>query len=293
MNNKIRVGSRESRLAVIQSEIIISIINKYCPHYKTELITMKTTGDKILDRTLDKVGGKGLFVKELDRALLENEVDITVHSLKDVPMTIDERIPIVAYTKCTYPQDVLVLPKGVDKIDFSKPVGSASMRRTIQLKKLFSDAVIKPVRGNVITRLNKLDKGEYSALILARAGLERLGLSERISKVFSEDEIIPAAGQGIIAVQARKDCDFEFLKYINDIDSQCCAEAERAFVKKLNGGCSSPIAAHAKLSDDKEEIIITGLYADENNVITDSIRGKVSDRKNLGIMLAEKIKKVI
>lgn len=293
MNKKIRVGSRESRLAVIQSEIVIDIINKYCPQYETELVTMKTTGDKILDKTLDKVGGKGLFVKELDRALIENEVDITVHSLKDVPMTIDERIPIVAYTKCIYPNDVLVLPKGVSKIEFSKPIGSASMRRTVQLKKLYPNAVIKPIRGNVLTRLNKLDAGEYSALILARAGLERLGLSDRISRIFSEEEIIPAAGQGVIAVQARKDCDYEFLKYINDIDSMYCAEAERTFVKKLDGGCSSPIAAHAKLTDNKQEIIITGLYADENNIITDSIKGKVSERENLAIILAEKIKKVI
>ena len=125
---KIRVGSRESKLAVIQSEIIMDIIKKNCPDIELELVTMKTTGDKILNTTLDKVGGKGLFVKELDSALLEKEVDITVHSLKDVPMELDSRLPLIAYTKCEYPNDVLVLPKGVSEIDFNKPIGSSSMR---------------------------------------------------------------------------------------------------------------------------------------------------------------------
>lgn len=291
MNKKIRVGSRESKLAVIQSEIVIDIIKKNCPQYEVELVTMKTTGDKILDRTLDKVGGKGLFVKELDRALLENEVDITVHSLKDVPMVIDERLPIVAYTKCQSPYDALVLPKGVNEIDFSKPIGSSSKRRSLQLKKLFPIASIKPVRGNVITRLNKLDSGEYSALVLACAGLERLGLSNRISRVFNENEIIPAAGQGVIAVQARKDSNFDFIKYINDNDSMICATAERAFVRELDGGCSSPAAAFSKLSDDKKIITIAGLYADENNVEIQTIEGKAENGEALGIELAKSIKR--
>lgn len=293
MTKKIRVGSRESRLAVIQSKIITDIIKKYCPQYDIELVTMKTTGDRVLDKTLDKVGGKGLFVKELDKALIENEVDITVHSLKDVPMITDERLPIVAYTKRLYPYDALVLPKGADKIDFSRPIGSASSRRSIQFKKLYPDACIQPVRGNVATRLDKLDSGQYSALILAQAGLERLGLQDRISRVFTEREIIPAAGQGVIVVQARKDSNFEFIKYINDVNSMLCSQAERAFVKALDGGCSSPIAAYAKLSEDKINMEITGLYANENTVEIQKISGKADDGEKIATMLAEKIRDVI
>lgn len=286
---KIRVGSRESKLAVIQSEIIMDIIRKNCPDTEVELVTMKTTGDKILNTTLDKVGGKGLFVKELDRALLEKEVDITVHSLKDVPMELDERLPLIAYTKCEYPNDVIVLPKGVSELDLSKPIGSSSMRRNIQLKKLFPDARIEPVRGNVLTRLEKLDRGDFGALVLARAGLTRLGLGDRISRIFTETEMIPAAGQGVIAVQARAGESFEFTKYINDIKSQICVEAERAFVKELDGGCSSPIAAHAVL--DGDNITITGLYVDDRNEErTDKITGNIQNHVELGIELAKRIK---
>lgn len=286
---KIRVGSRESKLAVIQSEIIMDIIRKNCPDTEVELVTMKTTGDKILNTTLDKVGGKGLFVKELDRALLEKEVDITVHSLKDVPMELDERLPLIAYTKCEYPNDVLVLPKGVRELDLSKPIGSSSMRRNIQLKKLFPDARIEPVRGNVLTRLEKLDRGDFGALVLARAGLTRLGLGDRISRIFTETEMIPAAGQGVIAVQARAGESFDFIKYINDTKSQICVEAERAFVKELDGGCSSPIAAHAVL--DGDNITITGLYVDDRNEErTDKITGNIQNHVELGIELARRIK---
>ena len=174
-NKKIRIGSRESRLAISQSEIVRDIIKKNCPWYEVEIITMKTTGDIILNKTLDKIGGKGLFVKELDKALLENKVDITVHSLKDIPMNVNENLPIAAYTKREYPYDVLVLPKGISEIDFSKSIGSASKRRSLQFKKLHKNAEIEVIRGNVITRLKKLDNGEFSALILAQAGLERLG----------------------------------------------------------------------------------------------------------------------
>lgn len=274
---------------MIQSEIIMDIIRKNCPDTEVELVTMKTTGDKILNTTLDKVGGKGLFVKELDRALLEKEVDITVHSLKDVPMELDERLPLIAYTKCEYPNDVLVLPKGVRELDLSKPIGSSSMRRNIQLKKLFPDARIEPVRGNVLTRLEKLDRGDFGALVLARAGLTRLGLGDRISRIFTEEEMIPAAGQGVIVVQARAGESFDFIKYINDTKSQICVEAERAFVKELDGGCSSPIAAHAVL--DGDNITITGLYVDDRNEErTDKITGNIQNHVELGIELARRIK---
>lgn len=290
---KIRVGSRESRLAVAQSQIVIDMILKNNPDVEVELVTMKTTGDKILDRTLDKVGGKGLFVKELDRALLENEVDITVHSLKDVPMEPDERLPLVAFTKCEDPRDALVLPTGKSEIDWSKPIGCSSMRRTLQFKKLFPQAQILPVRGNVLTRLEKLDRGDFGALILASAGLKRLGLADRISRQFSEEEMIPAAGQGVIVIQGRAGEDYSYLEALNDRSSEICVQAERAFVRTLDGGCSSPIAAHAVCADDT--LSITGLYVKEDQIATGivhigKIEGNIDDFEELGSSLAKRLK---
>ncbi len=257
---KIKIGSRESKLAVEQSNIVIRQLKRHYKNIDIELLTMKTTGDIILDRTLDRIGGKGLFVKELDRALRNNEVDITVHSGKDVPMEVPEDLPLVAFSKREDPRDVLVLPKGVKEIDFSKPIGCSSARRRVQLKKIFPNCTVMPVRGNILTRLEKLDRGEYSALVLAKAGIKRLGLEERISREFSVDEIIPAACQGILAVQARKGFNTDFLKGFNDEEALNIAIAERSFVKTLDGGCSSPVAAYADIKGDKIEI--TGMYVE-------------------------------
>ena len=201
---EIRIGSRESKLAVIQSEIVQRHLQEKYPEGEITLITMKTTGDKILDRTLDKIGGKGLFVKELDLALMEKRTDLSVHSLKDMPMKVPEELPILAFSRREDPRDVLVLPKGKTEIDFSKPIGCSSMRRILQFQKLYPQAVFKPIRGNVQTRLRKLDDGEYSATLLAAAGLKRLGLENRISRYFEPEEMIPAAGQGVLAVHGRK-----------------------------------------------------------------------------------------
>lgn len=155
----IRVGSRESRLAVVQSELVMDAIRAAHPEVGLELVTMKTTGDKILDRTLDKVGGKGLFVKELDAALLDGRVDLTVHSCKDLPMEEDPRIPLAGFSRREDPRDVLVLPQGAEELDPSRPIGCASARRAVQLRALFPGVAVAPVRGNVLTRLRKLDEG--------------------------------------------------------------------------------------------------------------------------------------
>ncbi|RXE58041.1 hydroxymethylbilane synthase [Acetivibrio mesophilus] len=282
---KIRVGSRESRLAVRQSQIVIDSIKKYSPDIEIELITMKTTGDIILDKTLDKIGGKGLFVKELDRALLDEKVDITVHSFKDMPMDIDDRLPIAAVSKREDPRDVLVLPKGVNEIDFSRPIGCSSLRRKIQIEKIYPNSTIQPIRGNVLTRLEKLDSGEYSAIALAYAGLKRLGLEDRIWRVFSTDEIVPAACQGIIAVQARKGFDVSFLANFHDKDSWDISVAERSFIKALNGGCSSPAAAFGVIQEDK--IILTGFHVDKSNRIYKLTKaGNRNQGEELGYNLA-------
>ena len=287
---KLRIGSRESRLAVIQSRMVMEKIAKAEPAAELELVTMKTTGDKILDKTLDKIGGKGLFVRELDHALREEKVDFTVHSLKDMPMEVPEDLPLAAFSSREDPRDVLVLPEGTTEIDRSKPIGCSSRRRQLQLKKLFPDMAIEPVRGNVQTRLAKLEAGQFSALVLAAAGLKRLGLEERISRYFSVEEVLPAAGQGILAVQTRKGMNTDCLRLVQDKESACCARAERAFVRALNGGCSSPVAAHAVVEGTL--LTLTGFYvsADERIQRKGSIRGSAADAEILGKTLARQLK---
>lgn len=288
MGRKIIVGSRESRLAVAQSRIVIDEIHKFHPELELELVTMKTTGDKILDRTLDKVGGKGLFVKELDQALLEGRVDITVHSLKDMPMEISPELPLAAFSRRADPRDALILPLGGASLNTEKPIGCSSARRILQLGALLPEMTTKSVRGNVITRLSKLDAGEFSALVLAHAGLLRLELESRVSRVFSVEEMIPAAGQGILAVQTRAGEDMSFLDCVDDLDSRIAAAAERAFVRALDGGCSSPIAAYATISG--TEIKLSGLYCGEDEKYkTGSIAGDVAQAQQLGEALAARL----
>lgn len=288
---KIVVGSRDSRLAVLQSMTVVDHINEVFEDGFAELQTMKTTGDKILDRILDKVGGKGLFVKELDLALQLKRVDITVHSLKDVPMEPTEGLPLIAFSKREDPRDVLILPEGVKEMDPSLPIGSSSLRRVLQLKKIFPDFQIEPVRGNLQTRLRKLDEGQFCALVLAAAGIKRLGLENRISRYFTVDEIIPAAGQGIIAVQGRADEPHEYLNGYEDPKARVAAICERAYVRELNGGCTSPVCAHAQI--DGEQITLRALYFDEvsGEYSTGIVTGSVQDAEKLGIDMARKMKK--
>ena len=222
-------------------------IRKILPEADLELVTMKTTGDKILHKTLDKIGGKGLFLKELDAALLTGQVDICVHSLKDVPVTDNPALPIGAYSVRELPADVLVLPKGTSHWDPALPVGCASARRKMQFQQLYPEAVIQPVRGNVLTRLEKLDSGEYGALILAEAGLKRLGLSDRIAYRFSPEELVPAAGQGILAIQIRAGEYADLLARLNSPDGALCAKTERQLASLLGGDCSAPVGCHAQL----------------------------------------------
>ncbi|HIV46827.1 MAG TPA: hydroxymethylbilane synthase [Candidatus Acutalibacter stercorigallinarum] len=287
---KLVVGSRESRLAVIQTQLAIQAIRACQPGLEVELLTMKTTGDKILDRTLDQVGGKGLFVKELDAALLAGRVDLTVHSSKDLPMETDPRLPLVAFSRRADPRDALVLPAGAKELDPAKPIGCSSLRRQLQLKALFPQMKTAPVRGNVLTRLEKLDRGEYAALVLAAAGLERLGLAGRVSRYFSVEEMLPAAGQGILAVQARADFDPACLREFHDPESRDCLLAERAFVRALDGGCSSPVAAYATV--DGEALTLTGLYVDSNGeACRQTISGPRGQGERLGAALAQDMRR--
>jgi porphobilinogen deaminase len=291
---KIRVGSRDSKLAIIQSEMVIAKIKKYNTDIETELITMKTTGDRILDKTLDKIGGKGLFVKELDQALYNNEVDITVHSYKDMPLEENPMLPVVALSQREDPRDVLILPYGIHNLEKMAlnvlPVGSSSLRRQIQLKEIFPECTASPIRGNVQTRLNKLDNGEFSAIVLAAAGIKRLGMEERISRYFTIDEILPAASQGIIAVQGRAGESFEYLKGYHSEESYIISLAERTFVRELNGGCSSPVAAYAAVRG--QDIILKGLFLNETTgeIKRECITGSIDNATELGMELADKIR---
>lgn len=282
----IRVGSRDSALAVIQSNLAISAMKKSCPNAVFELVTMKTLGDKILDRPLDLVGGRGLFVKELDQALYDGRCDLTVHSLKDMPLQAPKELPVMALLEREDCRDVLVLRKDLSKLPEKPVIGTSSRRRILQGQMLFPDAEFKGVRGNLNTRLKKLDSGEYDALILAAAGLIRLGLSERISRFFSTEEMIPAAGQGVLAIQGRRDNAFPFVKMVHSEKSAILTRAEQGFVLALGGGCSSPTAAFAKFEDDR--LILRGLYYDEETkeVHTGLIEGKPESAEELGKKLA-------
>lgn len=196
----------------------------------------------------------------------------------------DPELPLVAFSRREDPRDVLVLPAGQTEIDFSKPIGCSSLRRCLQFQALFPQALMAPVRGNVPTRLRKLDEGQFSALILAGAGLKRLGLEDRICRIFSPEEMLPAAGQGILAVQSRSDFDLSLLSCVDDADSRDCALSERAFVRTLDGGCSSPVAAYATVTG--ETITIDGIYVDDENQL---YRGTISGSRREGPALAAEL----
>ena len=289
-DRKLVIGSRESALAVVQSTMVLDYIKEHCPGMEVSLLTMKTTGDKILDRRLDQIGGKGLFVKELDKALTEKQSDLSVHSLKDLPMEIPEELPLVCFSHREDPRDVLVLPEGRTEPDLTKPIGTSSLRRILQLQELFPGARFESVRGNLQTRLRKLDEGQYGAIILAAAGMKRMGLQDRISRYFEVEEVIPSAGQGILAIQGRKGEDYSFLKEFGDPAAACAAEAERAFVRYLDGGCSSPIAAHAKVQGDTLELL--GLYYEEETRTCRKGRktGPAAEAEQIGEALARELK---
>lgn len=289
--NIIRIGSRESHLAVIQSELVIRALCDIAPDTQIELVTMKTTGDLILNQPLDQIGGKGLFIKELDAALREKRCDLSVHSLKDMPMEIPEDLPIVAYSLREDPRDVLVLRSGLKRLPDHPVIGTGSRRRTLQAAQIFPDAEFKGIRGNLLTRLLKLDSGEYDALILAAAGLIRLNQAERIYRYFSTKEMIPSAGQGIMVVQGRNETRLHFVKKINCEESMIAALAERNFVRILDGGCSSPIAAFATVKEN--ELTLRGLYFDDvtNRFKTGVLTGSVEEPEQLGEKLALMLKK--
>ena len=289
MNKKIRIGSRESLLALKQTEIVMGSVKRARPEIEFELVKIKTAGDRILDTTLDEIGGKGLFIKELEQALMDGAIDVAVHSYKDMPYEETDGLPVVALSKRDSPFDALVLPEGAAEPLSSGPVGSSSLRRTIQWEMLYKGFEIKAIRGNVLTRLEKLDRGEYSALILAQAGLNRLGLGSRISRVFTADEMIPSGSQGILAVQGRAGEDHTYLDVFHDKVSEIVSKAERQYLKTLGGGCSSPVAVYGQLRDN--ELLLRGMYVDgSGNVEKGTMSGSADGAEALGEALALELK---
>ncbi len=284
---KLRIGSRASRLAILQTSLVMDALRALDPALELELVTMTTTGDRILDRTLEQIGGKGLFVRELDRALLSGEADLCVHSLKDLPM--DPALPIAAFFRREDPRDALVLREGLSALPEGAVIGTASRRRALQMTEYYPNSNIKPVRGNLQTRLAKLDGGAYDALILAAAGLRRCGLEGRVSAYLDPERFLPAAGQGILAIQCRPGLDLPQLCALDDREARFCALAERSFTAALEGGCTAPTCAWATLEG--ERLRLRGLYLTDSGALRRGERsGPPEEAGELGRALAEELR---
>lgn len=247
----IRIATRQSPLALWQAEHVAARLEQAFPQLKTELVKMVTRGDKILDAPLAKVGGKGLFVKELEQGMLEGTADIAVHSMKDVPVEFPEGLHLAVILEREDPTDAFVSNnyRSLADLPDDARIGTSSLRRQCQIKEKFPNAEILSLRGNVNTRLAKLDSGEYDAIILASAGLKRLGLADRITERLAPDQSLPAMGQGAIGIECRID-DAEihdYLKVLHDEATSICVSAERAMNARLNGGCQVPIAGFAEI----------------------------------------------
>lgn len=248
------IATRQSPLALWQANFVKDKLEKLYPTMKVELLEMVTKGDKILDTPLAKIGGKGLFVKELENALYEKRADIAVHSLKDVPMVLPEGLTLGAYLERHAPTDAFISNRyaSLDELPDGAVLGTSSLRRECQIAHTKGNLIIKSLRGNVGTRLSKLDAGEYDAIILATSGLERLGLGERIRHELDDELSLPAVGQGALAIECRADDEtiLQLLAPLNHLATRLCVIAERAMNKTLEGGCQVPIAGFATIDGD-------------------------------------------
>ncbi|MBI5205354.1 MAG: hydroxymethylbilane synthase [Nitrospirae bacterium] len=311
---KIIIGTRGSKLALWQAEWVKSELLKLNPGLTIELNKIKTTGDKILDVPLAKVGGKGLFVKEIEEAILRGEADIAVHSMKDVPTDFPMGLHLAVICKREDPRDAFITAVSSQQSAVSKnkikrfkdlpkgaTVGTSSLRRACQLLSIRRDLKISQLRGNLDTRLRKLDEGQFDAIILAAAGVKRLGWAERITEVIEPEISLPAIGQGAIGIECRVADDFinKLISPLNHSETSVCVRAERACLKKLEGGCQVPIAAHAKLigsqknstirNPQSELLVMDGLVGSVSGdrIIKSHIEGSPKDAESLGLKLAE------
>ena len=291
MSREIRIATRKSALALWQAEFVKARLEAAHPGLAVSLVPMVSRGDKLLDAPLAKIGGKGLFVKELETALLENEADIAVHSMKDVPMDFPEGLGLFCICEREDPRDAFVSNRfaHLDELPAGSVVGTSSLRRQAQLLARRPDLKIQFLRGNVNTRLAKLDAGEYDAIILAAAGLIRLGFEQRISALIDIGDSLPAGGQGAVGIECRT-ADHELhalLGVLAHADTAARVTAERALNKHLNGGCQVPIACYAVLEG--ENLWLRGLVGDPDGgtLLTAEVRGPQRDAAALGIQVAE------
>ncbi len=290
----VRIGTRGSRLALAQSEWVRSRIREHDPGVRVELVRIKTKGDKILDSPLSLVGGKGLFVKEIEEALLQGRVDVAVHSMKDVPAELPEGLCLAAFPRREDPRDALIATSGCagfQDLARGARVGTSSLRRSAQLLSMRPDLRILSLRGNVDTRLAKLGSGDLDAVVLAAAGLNRLGLGAGITQALPVSLVLPAVGQGALGLEMREDDTRtrELLAFINHQETELRVRAERAFLRDLEGGCQVPIAGHAVLEGDR--VVLSGLVAelDGSRVIADRVSGDKMRPEDLGRALAARI----
>lgn len=254
MSDKIIIATRESPLALWQAEHVQDLLSKRYPAKNVELLGITTKGDRILDKTLSKIGGKGLFVKELETAMQEGEAHLAVHSLKDVPMQLPEGFVLAAVSTREDPRDAFISSRyeTLESMPAGAVVGTASLRRELMLRSKFPHLIVKPVRGNVGTRLKKLDSGEFDALIMASAGLKRLGLESRIREIISDEISLPSPGQGALGIECLE-TDTETrqtVAFINDEKTRACCLAERAVSRALGGSCQVPLAAYATIDEE-------------------------------------------
>lgn len=293
----IRIASRKSQLALVQTYWVQQQLQKHFPDREFAVETMSTQGDKILDVALSKIGDKGLFTKELEVGMLNHTADLAVHSLKDLPTKLPEGLMLGCVTERVDPADALVVheknkDKQIDTLPEGAIVGTSSLRRLAQLRYHFPHLEFKDIRGNLNTRLAKLDAGEYDAIILAVAGLERLGMGDRIQQVIPSEISLHAVGQGALGIECREgDTEIlEFLKVIEHEPSKQRALAEREFLRRLEGGCQVPIGVNTSIEGDT--LTLTGMVAslDGQRLIRDSVSGSVSDPEALGRDLAERLK---
>ena len=290
---KIRIATRESPLALWQAEHVKARLMQNHPGLEVELVTMQTQGDKLLETPLSVVGGKGLFIKELEQALYDHRADIAVHSMKDVTIDVVDGLILPVILKREAPHDVFISTKykNINDLPDGAVIGTSSFRRQCQLKAWRGDLNIKALRGNVGTRLKKLDDGKYDAVILAAAGIIRLGLEDRIGEMISMDIILPAIGQGAIGVQLRADDHdvLEKIRSLNDDTTQQQVETERIVSRRLFGGCQLPIAAYAEI--DQDCITVRGMVGriDGSEIIRDTVSGSLQERDALGLQLAENL----
>lgn len=293
----IRIGSRKSQLALVQTYWVQEQLQKLYPDREFEVCTMSTQGDKILDVALAKIGDKGLFTKELEVAMLQQETDLAVHSLKDLPTNLPEGLVLGAVTERVNPADALVVharhqDKQIDTLPAGAVVGTSSLRRLAQLRHHYPHLAFKDVRGNLNTRLQKLDAGEYDAIILAVAGLQRLGMGDRIHQVLPAEVSLHAVGQGALGIECRAE-DTEVLTLLKALEHQPSAwrcQAERAFLRELEGGCQVPIGVNTALEGN--QLTLTGLVAslDGQRLIKDQVTGPATAAEALGLQLATQLR---